>query len=100
LLNDLAWIFATHPDAAVRNGAEAVRQSERACTLTSRTRPNFVATLAAAYAEAGKFSEAIATAQDAATLAQSIGETKTARLAENLLTALQANQPYREEPRP
>jgi hypothetical protein len=56
--------------------------------------------LAAAYAEAGKFSEAIATAQEAATLARSIGETKTARRAENLLAALQANQPYREEPRP
>ncbi|HEV3243404.1 MAG TPA: glycosyltransferase family 39 protein [Chthoniobacterales bacterium] len=100
LLNELAWILATHPDAAVRNGAEAVRQSERACTLTKRKRPHFVATLAAAYAEAGKFSEAIATAQEAATLARSIGETKTARRAENLLTALQANQPYREEPRP
>ena len=99
LLNELAWILATHPDAAVRKGAEAVRLSERACTLTNRTRPNFIATLAAAYAEAGKFSEAIATAQEAATLARSIGEIKTARLAEDLLTSFQSNQPYREEPR-
>jgi len=99
LLNEVAWILATHPDAAVRKGAEAVRLSERACTLTNRTRPNFIATLAAAYAEAGKFSEAIATAQEAATLARSIGETKTARLAEDLLRSFQSNQPYREEPR-
>src|SRR6202045_3209689 len=81
LLNELAWILATHPDAAVRKGAEAVRLSERACTLTNRTRPNFIATLAAAYAEVGKFSQATATAQEAATLARSIGETKTARRA-------------------
>jgi len=98
LLNELAWIFATHPDAAVRNGAEAVRQSEKACALTTRTRPEYLVTLAAAYAEAGKFAEAISTAGNALTLARSLGETKTIVLAENLLTAFQANQPYREEP--
>ncbi len=98
LLNELAWIFATHPDAAVRNGDEAVRQSEKACALTTRTRPEYLVTLAAAYAEAGKFAEAISTAGNALTLARSLGETKTIVLAENLLTAFQANQPYREEP--
>jgi Flp pilus assembly protein TadD len=100
LLNELAWIFATHPDPAIRNGVEAVRQSEKATALTNRTRPDYLATLAAAYAEVGRLVEAIATIRDAISLAQSKGDSKTAALAENLLSAFQANQPYREEPRP
>ena len=100
LLNELAWMFATHPDAALRDGARAVQLSERACALTERKQPAFLASAAAAYAEVGKFVEAIATARDATSLARSIGDVKTAGLADNLLTAFQANQPYREEPRP
>ena len=100
LFNELAWIFATHPDAAVRNGAEAVRQSESACALTHRSRPDFLANLAAAYAEADKFPEAIATSQQALLLARSSGDRKTVELAEKLLAAFQASQPYREQPSP
>ena len=98
LLNDLAWIFATSANSAVRNGAVSVRFSERACALTKRASPKFLATLGAAYAEVGKFSEAIAVARDAATLARTNGDAKTADLAENLLTRFQSNEPYRDEP--
>src|SRR5947207_15243956 len=96
LLNELAWLFATHPDAALRDGPRAVQLSERACALTEPKQPMLIATLAAAYAEVGKFSEAIATAQNALSLARSSGDAKTAGLAENLLTAFRLNQPYRE----
>jgi tetratricopeptide (TPR) repeat protein len=99
LLNDLAWIFATSANSAVRNGAVSVRFSERACALTKRASPKFLATLAAAYAEVGKFSEAIAVARDAATLARTNGDAITADLAENLLTRFQSNEPYRDETR-
>ena len=99
LLNELAWIFATHPDTALRDGARAVQLSARACELSERKQPAFLATAAAAYAEAGRFSEAIASARDAASLAHANGDVKTAGLAENLLTHFQSNQPYREEPR-
>ncbi len=98
LLNELAWLFATHPDAALRDGARAVQLSERACALTERKQAAFLATAAAAYAEVGKFVEAIATAREAIFLARSNGDVKTAGLAESLLSAFQANQPYREEP--
>ena len=37
-LNALAWIYATSPQAQLRNGAEAVRLAERACQLTKRQR--------------------------------------------------------------
>jgi protein O-mannosyl-transferase len=100
LLNELAWLFATHPDAALRDGRRAVQLSERACALTERKQPMLLATAAAAYAEVGKFPEAIATARDALSLARSNGDAKTAGLAENLLTSFQSNQPYREETRP
>ena len=100
LLNELAWLFATHPDAALRDGPRAVQLSERACALTERKQPALLASAAAAYAEVGKFSEAIAAARDALSLARSNGDAKTAELAENLLTSFQSNQPYREEPRP
>ena len=99
LLNELAWLFATHPDAALRDGPRAVQLSERACALTERKQPLLIATLAAADAETGKFSEAIATVQNVLSVARSNADAKTAALAENLLAAFQSNQPYREEPR-
>jgi len=98
LLNELAWLFATHPDVALRDGSRAVQLSERACALTDRKQPAFLATAAAAYAEVGKFPEAIAAAREALSLARSNGDVKTVGLTENLLSAFQTNQPYREEP--
>jgi tetratricopeptide (TPR) repeat protein len=100
LLNELAWLFATHPNAALRDGLLAVQLSERACALTERKQPALLASAAAAYAEVGKFSEAIAAARNALSLARANGDAKTAGLAENLLTSFQSNQPYREEPGP
>jgi tetratricopeptide (TPR) repeat protein len=57
--NDLAWFRATCPDAAFRNGAQAVAHGRRACELSGWSTPGFLNTLAAAYAEAGKFDEAV-----------------------------------------
>jgi len=98
LLNDLAWLFATSPDATLRDGARAVDLAERACALTERKQPQLIATAAAGYAETGKFTEAITTVQNAAVLARLKGDSKTVDLAEKMLTAFQSNQPYREEP--
>ena len=98
LKNELAWIFATHPDASLRDGSRAVELAERACALTKRKQPALLATAAAAYAEAGKFPQAMSSARDAAALARSQGDSKTAELAGKMLTAFESNQPYREEP--
>jgi protein O-mannosyl-transferase len=100
LFNDLAWIFATDPDSTVRNGAEAVRLSERACVLTNRGRANFLVTLAAAYAEVGRFSDARSAGQRALSLAQSTGDARTTMTAEKILSSVESQQPYREEPAP
>jgi tetratricopeptide (TPR) repeat protein len=68
-LNGLAFLLATHPKAESRNGAEAVRLAERACAMTGTNQPRFWGTLDTAYAEAGRFSDAIRTAEKARDLA-------------------------------
>jgi len=68
-LNNLAWLLATTADARLRDGPEAIRLAEKACQITNYEKPMFIGTLAAAYAEAGRFDEAAAAAQKAITLA-------------------------------
>jgi Tfp pilus assembly protein PilF len=69
-LNNLAWILATSSDATIRDGPRAVVLAERACELTQYRQTMMVGTLAAAYAEAGRFDDAITTAQNALELAR------------------------------
>jgi tetratricopeptide (TPR) repeat protein len=73
VLNRLAWLLATHPDGAVRNGAEAIGLARRAARLSGGRDPAILDTLAAAYAEAGRFPEAVETAQQALSLAAAAG---------------------------
>jgi len=67
--NNLAWVLATCPDAEVRDGIRAVEIAERADSLTSNKNPVISATLAAAYAEAGRFDDAVKAAERALQLA-------------------------------
>ncbi len=71
--NNLAWILATSPQASTRNGREAVRLAAEAEKLSGGTNAIVLGTLAAAYAEAAKFPDAIATAQKARELAVAQG---------------------------
>ena len=68
-LDGLAWILSTDANPDFRNGTEAVRMAERACALTGRQDPEKLKTLAAAYAETGRFEEAISTVRTAKDLA-------------------------------
>jgi protein O-mannosyl-transferase len=68
-LDGLAWILSTDANADFRNGAEAVKMAERACELTAHQDPVKLKTLAAAYAETGRFEEAINTLRTANELA-------------------------------
>ena len=58
-LNCLAWFRATCPVASFRNGKEAVEAATKACELAGWTRWQWIDTLAAAFAEAGDFAQAI-----------------------------------------
>jgi tetratricopeptide (TPR) repeat protein len=95
-LNNLAWVLAASPDDELRNGAEAVRLAGRACELTHYGEPLFVGTLAAAYAEAGRFPEAVTTAEKAEQLATSAGLKKVAEKNQQLLELYRTGKPYHE----
>ena len=65
----MTGILATHPDPQVRDGAEAVRFGERLAELTRHRNAEALDCLAAAYAAAGRFEDAIETAEQALELA-------------------------------
>jgi Flp pilus assembly protein TadD len=96
VLNNLAWILATHPDASLRDGAEAVRLAERACQLVGNREAFLLGTLAAAYAEAGRFDEAVRTSTQAITLADQNGQSAVATSNRGLLDLYKAAKPYRD----
>ena len=97
-LNNLAWMLATCPDDTLRDGTEAVRLAERACHLTEFKQTTFISTLAAAYAEAGRYSEAVSTAEMAVRLQTANGETRLAEINNQLLPLYRAGLPYHEKP--
>jgi len=65
----LAQVLASSPNPKQRNGSEAVEFAESAASLTGRQQPEILDTLAAAYAEAGRFTEAVETARGALVIA-------------------------------
>ena len=95
-LNNLAWTLATQPAAELRDGARAVALAERACQLTGYREIIMVGTLGAAYAEAGRFDEAIATAQQACALATAQGKEELLKINQRLLEWYRQQQPVRE----
>ena len=78
--SNLAWVLATSSDVSIRDGAKAVKLAEQAVSLSGGGNPLFLRTLAAAYAETGRFSEAIAVIQQAVTIARMQGKTGLADL--------------------
>jgi tetratricopeptide (TPR) repeat protein len=96
VLNNLAWLLATCPDTSIRNGAQAVKYAERACALTHYRETLMVGTLAAAYAEAGRFDDAIATAEKAIALAEKNHEPELLQKNRELLELYRAHKPYHE----
>ena len=97
-LNNLAWTLATSPDASARDGARAVSLGESVCEQTQYHVTVFVGTLAAAYAEAGRFDEAIVTGQKACALASQFGDLEHLKKNQELVSRYQSNQAYRDVP--
>jgi spermidine synthase len=67
-LNNLSWVLATTPNEKNRDGVQAVRLAEQACQYTDYENPFTLDTLAAAYAAAGRYPEAVRTAEKALVL--------------------------------
>src|ERR1051326_3373386 len=97
-LNNLAWILATSSDESVRNGTEAIELAQKACQQTQNKNPMPMGTLAAAFAEAGRFPDAIATAEKAANLAAAAGNAQFAAINRQLLQLYRSGKAYHERP--
>jgi tetratricopeptide (TPR) repeat protein len=92
----LAWVLATSPEASIRNGAKALALARKAEALSGDDNPLVVRTLAAAYAEAGQFPEAVATAQRALQLALVQSNTELAKHLRAETALYQGHSAYRE----
>jgi tetratricopeptide (TPR) repeat protein len=90
----LAWLLATCPTASLRNGNKAVELARQANALTAGENPAILHTLAAAYAEAGRFPEAVETAQRALHLAEAQSNTGLAGQLQFELKFYQAGTPF------
>ena len=96
ILNRMAWLLATQPDASLRNGAEAVELARRAMQLLGGADPSNLDTLAAAYAEAGRFPEAVQSAERALALATQQNQQSLAESIQAKIQLYKAGTPFRE----
>ena len=95
-LYNLSWIGATSEDDKFRNGIEAVNLAEKLCKLQNYSQPLSLDVLAAAYAEAGRFKEAVLIAQKGLELSLKMGSKELALGLEKRLKLYQAGRPYRQ----
>jgi hypothetical protein len=96
VLVHLARIRAAAPNAAQRNGAQAVRLAQRACQLAvGQDLVEAADTLAMAYAEAGSFDQATATAGEAVRLALTIERNDMAEAIRGRRALYEAHRPFR-----
>jgi tetratricopeptide (TPR) repeat protein len=93
--NNLAWLLATLAPTQGGDPARAINLAQRACERTDNQRPECLDTLGAAYAAAGRFSNAIATAQKAVELARAAGRTELAGQIATRLDLYRHGQVYR-----
>jgi tetratricopeptide (TPR) repeat protein/cell division septation protein DedD len=94
VFNNMAWIMATSPDERLRDGRRAVAYAERAVGETPDI--NFLDTLAAAYAEDGRFDEAVAIENRIISLLAAARQTDVMGLHVQRMSTYEEKRPYRE----
>jgi tetratricopeptide (TPR) repeat protein len=97
-MSNLAWLIATCPGVKDRNTNEAIRLAIRACELTNYRNPAFSGILSAAYASAGRFSEAVDTAKRAMDLADATNQPQIRDIIRRHLSLYEQGKPYIEPP--
>ena len=95
-LNGFAWLLATAADDSVRDGKRAVLLAERANALAGNNDPAILHTLAAAYAEARRFDEALQTARRAMKLASRADNNAVYNAIRDELPLYELGLPYHE----
>jgi tetratricopeptide (TPR) repeat protein len=97
VLNKLAWLSAAVDDASIHNAQKGIEFAQRGCELTGYKDPVLLDTLAVAYAAAGRFDEAKATAEKALRIAKEAGRENLAAEIQKRIKLYEADQPYREK---
>jgi tetratricopeptide (TPR) repeat protein len=92
VLNNLAWLLATSPDAELRDGKRAIELAAKACDVTDHKQAHILSTLAAAYAETGDFE----TAKKWSSKAVEIGEDAMKEQLAKELESYKEGKPWRE----
>jgi tetratricopeptide (TPR) repeat protein len=93
---NMAWVLATSPEARIRDGAKAVELAEHANQLAASRDPIISLTLAAAYAETGRFPDAIRTAESAMQLAIDSGNMALAGGIRAHIELYRSGRPFRD----
>jgi len=96
ILNNLAWVLATSPQDAVRDGKRAVELATEASELTEFKEPHILSTLGASYAESGDFEAAVKWSTQAVELAEEQEHDQLEQLEEEL-ESFRAEKPWREK---
>jgi protein O-mannosyl-transferase len=99
VLSNFAWMLATCANASLRDGPRAVTLAERANTIARGSDPKVLRSLAAAYAEVGRFSDAAKAGQRALQLSIVDGPTPFRDALRHEIALFEASQPYHEQPR-
>jgi protein O-mannosyl-transferase len=95
---NLAWVLATSPDDSLRNGDRALQLAEDVANRAGHPNAIVLRTLAAAYAETGRFNDAIKIAQQAIEIAKATGNEGLIADLERSIAAYRLNQPIRSAP--
>ncbi|MGD0813636.1 MAG: tetratricopeptide repeat protein [Verrucomicrobiota bacterium] len=98
--NNLAWLLATCSEASLRDGNRAVELAKQANELAGGENPMILHTLAAAFAEAGRFSEAVEAEQSALQLAAAQSITNLAGQIQSELKLYEAGHPFHSPAQP
>ena len=99
-LNNLGWTLATFPEAWIRNGTQALTLAQRANELSGNKNPAVLRTLAAAYAENGRFTEARVIAERGLQLANAQDNPGLANIFEGDIALYRSNTPVRTATQP
>ena len=97
-MNSLARILATHSQEKFRDPPKAIQLAQRACELTNYQDPRSIDTLAAAYAAAGRFDDAVAAAEKAVQLTASGDNKQRHQAIQSRLQLYKQGKPYRQPP--
>ena len=93
-MTSLAWMLATAGNVELRAPSEAVTLGEEAARLTDRQNVRVLDALAAAYASAGQFDQAVTTQGIAVGLAEELGARTAAAELRRRLAMYQRREPY------